>query len=337
MITGDNNQGKTNFLEAMYFIARLSSPRENDLDVLIQIGCNEAKLGADFNSSDDMMTRVYITLNRERAIQIQVNDQLVKSVVNHRRQFNVGFFNADLIRIFTESPDFRRKDLGQFVSQIKPEYIDLVSKYQRVIRQRNTALIQGSSEKTMAIWNQQLGILSAEIIEARLQSILALTESLNRLMQPIFPNYAPVEIRYRFHGLDIQNFSKSEYIEKLVSGLSARFHREKDQGVTTLGPHRDDFSMFLNSRELVSYYSRGINRAMAFLWKLAQIDQLWSDNKAGTLLLDEPFAEIDEHLREKLMKLIDPKHQVVLATIDRDNSKYFESAQVLCVNEGNVI
>ncbi len=336
VITGDNNQGKTNFLEAIYFSAKLTSPRESEASVLIQLGHNEAQLGVDFVANDATVNRVYLTLDRENPVKIQLNEQLVKSIAGYRRQFNVEFINADVIRIFTESPEFRRRDLGQFIAQIDPAYGDEVTRYQRVMRQRNQALQHGSSEKTLAIWNQQLATLAGEIVEKRLAAIQKLEVSMNGLAQRLFPDYLPIEIHYRIHGFMLTEFSKSAYIDLLMAGLAARYAREREQGVTTLGPHRDDISLHANSRELTAYYSRGINRAMAFVWKLAQIELIW-DAGTGTLLLDEPFAEIDDHFRERISHLINPDYQVILATIDRSNTRYFDSPQVLSVTAGRVI
>jgi DNA replication and repair protein RecF len=306
VFVGDNGQGKTNLLEAIYVAAALRSFRTARLTDLIAFGQPEARIGARVEKHG--LIRVYEVELAPGSRKVRLDGKAARPLARYFGGFNVVVFTPEDLALPRGSPGDRRRFLDRAVFNLRPAYLATVQDYEKVLKQRNSVLRQSAEgmapvrvEELLAIYDVQLAQLAVVISDARAGLVAELREELARAFTAIVRIDRRADARYvsRTAG------ATSRDVEGLLREGRAR---DLASGSTQLGPHRDDLAFELDEREAGLFASQGQLRAMLLAWKTAELAVLTrAHGDPPILLLDDVSSELDptrnaylfEHLAEQ--------------------------------------
>lgn len=349
MLVGDNAQGKTSLLEAIYFLATFTSFHAQNDRQLINFNVLEqnpavARIVADFEKGQHkhrLEVRLILESGGNGSTRTRKEILLdgVKRTVNEAiGKFNAVLFLPQMTHILENGPDERRRYLNLALSQAYPGYALALSEYTQVVTQRNALLKQlferGGDPEQLSFWDEQLCQRGSVLIHTR----IAATQELERLASRIHerltngseilrldyqPSYDPLpqpdgQLALR---MQIPAQRASIPLEQIRQGFWQRVQElrgeEIQRGVTTIGPHRDELRFMGNGIDLIDFGSRGQVRTTLLSLKLAEA--AWLKEKTGqwpVLLLDEILAELDLQRRADLLKHLVDSEQVIITTTD---------------------
>jgi DNA replication and repair protein RecF len=307
IFVGDNGQGKTNLLEAIFVVAALRSFRTSRLSDLIAFGRGEAKLGA--RVVKDELTRVYEVELAPGSRKVRLDGKAARPLARYFGAFNVVVFTPEDLALPRGAPGDRRKFLDRGVFNLEPAYLGTATDYDKVLRTRNSVLRQAAQgalggrqvDELLAVYDAQLAGLAVEIIAARARFIAALG-----------PELAEAFAALTRTGLAARASYASKLAGEPAGAIEAQLRagRARDLAAqsTQLGPHRDDVLLELDGREAGSFASQGQLRAIMLAWKTAELRVLGRvHGDLPILLLDDVSSELDpsrnEYLFEHLAKL----------------------------------
>jgi DNA replication and repair protein RecF len=372
VLVGENAQGKTSLLEAIFFLSSMVSfHADSDRQLINFISAREplavARIVAEF-MKEQKEHRFEVRIIQERNGN-NGTTQLRKEIFfdGGRQKFGevIGQLNAvlflpQMLDIIEGSPDKRRKFINMALSQVFPHYADTLVSYTRALSQRNALLKlineRGGDPTQLEYWNEQLSISGAVLIQARANAI----QEFDRLAAPIhrelsrgveiiridylpsFDPFAksnnqfalPVDVPFDHSGLTLDQIQ-----EGYLAALTELRQEEIARGITTIGPHRDDLRFLSNGIDLGIYGSRGQVRTALLATKLAEV--AWIKEKNGNwpvLLLDEVMAELDTHRRVDLLSRLTESEQVLLTTTEMDlfSKLFIENATIWRVEAGRI-
>lgn len=331
---GDNNQGKSNLLESIYFLTTGKSPREEVLKNLVGFQKPEALLGADFET-DAGLHRVYLKLSSDGVRQSMVNNVVVRSFAQLSKLICVSYVSADLIRVFQDSPEGRRHFLDGFCTLYFSEYGSLLKKYSRVVSQKNRLLKTSPELESVLVWNRQLCLLSKSVYEFRLEGLKLLSLVVNELASNFVSG--DVSLKYVIRGYDHENLSSEDYFEWLLERVNGAFIKERALGYSLYGAHRDDFYIEIEGKKLMTFFSRGINRVMSLLIYVSELVIL---NREGAsfpvLLLDDALAELDFKMKVGLLDLMGRYTQLFYASVLEEDKLIFGEGCIVRIDSGEI-
>ena len=308
IIFGDNAQGKTNILEAIFINSLGKSFRTNKDKELIKENKNIAKIEIKF-----------IKNNREEKTKLElsdkkiffVNDIPVKKTSEIIGKINVVLFTPEDIGILNDDPIKRRKFLNIMISQLRPLYIHVLSQYKKTLEQRNNYLKQIKYENkpkiNFEIWDEQLANLGIKIYEYRKEFIEKINKKIKIIHLGITDEKEKIEIKYK------TNINKENYEEKLIK------NREIDiqKGYTSVGVHRDDFEIYINEKNAAIYGSQGQQRSSIISLKLAEAEVIYDEiEDYPVILLDDFMSELDKKRVKGFIQNI-KNNQVLITTTDK--------------------
>ena len=348
LIVGANAQGKTSILEAVYFLAALSSfHAESDRQLINLIEGRKklavARIVADYQVGEHKHTlEVRIIKEKTRNGVERARKEILVDGVKKRARDAVGHFNAvlflpQMMQVIEGAPQERRRYLDLALSQVTPHYAANLSEYRKVLTQRNALLKQlneqGGDPEQLTFWDERLAKRGAQLIHDRIHAVQELesvagsihhelTRSGEVLRVDYQPAYDPLPTPENQPALiDAPTDRSGVTVEKIQSGflekLAALQKEEIARGMTTIGPHRDELRFLSNGIDLGTYGSRGQVRTAVMTMKLAEV--AWMQGKTGNwpvLLLDEVLAELDDERRADLLTRLSHSEQTLLTTTD---------------------
>lgn len=325
VIWADNARGKSNLLEALYFLALGKSGRgAKDRDVL--------RWGADYFVIEASVDREDTTFPIRIAYDLRVGKKqaFLNKTPLPRLSDLIGAFNAVLfspedVDLVLREPSQRRRILDILVSQSNASYLSDLEFYQRVLSQRNRLLKDRgahllSDPDQMVPWNLQLAELGSRIIRCRLDALDAIQPRLDAYYQDIAPTGERLEALYRSPVSD-----RDRGQEILVKALQDRLRQEVELKYTLTGPHRDNLVFMLDGKEAHTFASKGQLKSVLLSWKLSEATFLNDrTDRQPVMLMDDIFSELDHNRAEAVLKLMDTFGQVIL-TSARDPDLDFSS------------
>lgn len=348
LLVGDNAQGKTTLLEAVYYLAAFTSFHASHDRQLINFMAEEenlpfARLVADFERGGKIhrleirLIQDAVGANGSRLRKEILMDGVKRTMQEAMGSFNAVLFLPQMTQILEGGPEERRRYLNLTLSQIVPGYAQALTEYVQVLSQRNALLKQlaerGGDADQLTYWDTLLAQRGAFLIQARIRALGELerlsarihdhlTEGKEVLRFVYRPGYDPAATRNQYSlpietSIDRGTFS----LEQIRDGFLSRLHElrgeEIQRGVTTIGPHRDEVRFTANSVDLGDFGSRGQVRTALMALKLAEV--AWMREKIGewpVLLLDETLAELDVQRRADLLEALGECDQALLTTTD---------------------
>ena len=325
---GENAQGKSNIIEAIFLCSMGKSLRTNKEKEMIKINENNFLIEAEYEKKD-REGKIKIQLSDKKLI--FVNDIKIKKLSEILGNINIVIFTPDDIEIIKGGPQNRRKFLDIMISQLRPNYMHILSLYIKTINQRNNYLKQikeeNKDEKLLEIWDEKLAEYGIKIYEYRKEFIEKLINKIEKIHTNITKGKEILKIEY------ISNCkNKKEYLEL----LKERRKLDIIKGYTTKGIHRDDFILYINGKEANIYGSQGQQRTTVLSLKLAELNIIYDETgEYPILLLDDFMSELDKNRRQNLIEHI-KETQVIITCTDKialEKLNYLEYN----VKEGKII
>jgi DNA replication and repair protein RecF len=302
VFSGDNGQGKTNLLEAIFAVATLRSFRTAKLADLVAFGSERATLGA--RVLKDELVRVYEVELGHGTRKVTLDGKAVRPLARYFGGFNVVVFTPEDLALPRASPADRRRFLDRGVFNLRPDYLAVAQDYERVLKTRNTVLRQAGddalelrrAEDMLAVYDHQLAALGARVIAERGAFLNLVRDELSAAFSSITRTGLAVSARYLVR-------SEAVTTEEIAGKLAASRRKDFATRATQVGPHRDDVVFELSGREAGTYASQGQLRAIMLAWKTAELQVLGrAHGDLPILLLDDVSSELDPQRNEFLFE-----------------------------------
>lgn len=324
---GDNAQGKTNIIEAIFLCSIGKSFRTNKESELIKFNKDIASVYIEYEKSD-RDGKIKIDLNNKKSI--YTNGIKIKKLSELLGNINTVIFTPDDINILRDGPQKRRRFLDIMIGQLRPNYIHLLNMYNKTLEQRNNYLKQikenNKSEEMLDIWDEKLAEYGEKIYIYRNEFIEKIKNKINKIHKNITNEKEEIKVEY------ISNCAnKEEYIELL------KLRRKLDitKGFTTKGIHRDDFFIYINNQLVNVYGSQGQNRTVVLSLKISELQVIYDEiGEYPILLLDDFMSELDEKRRKNFLENIE-NTQVIITCTDKINIDNLDYKEFNVVN-GNI-
>jgi DNA replication and repair protein RecF len=372
LLTGDNAQGKTSVLEAVYFLAAFTSFQTHTDRQLVNFIEARKELGvgrlvAEYTRGPTRhRLEVRLVLEAVGATGQRLRKEILLDGVKRQLAEVIGHFNAvifvtQMTQIIEGGPEQRRRYLNLALAQSVPGYARQLSEYGEALTQRNALLKllaeRGGDSSQLDFWDNSITCSGAAIILRRIQAVqeieklaarihMELTHESEVLRLHYQPAYDPIkpldgQMALRLSTQVVRNgLTEEEIREGFLGALRQTRSEEIRRGVTVLGPHRDELRLLANGIDLSDYGSRGQVRTALLALKLAEIE--WMKARTGqwpVLLLDEVLVELDDRRRLDLLKYLEKTEQALLTTTDLKlfAPAFVEKADVWKVEAGKVI
>ncbi|MFZ5754452.1 MAG: DNA replication/repair protein RecF [Bacillota bacterium] len=323
ILSGPNAQGKTNLLEAIYYLATGKTYRPaRDLQLIRWNHQAFSIQGKIRNKQGYVTLEVLYKIGEQNSKEIKVNGLKIYKTSELLGNLTAVLFAPEDLNIIKGSPLERRKILDNDISQVSPGYFLKLQQYNRVLNQRNYLLKKirerGKGFDELEIWNEQFLELSESIILKRI-NVLEKLSPLTRLMQRKLTNgQENLEIRYLFSRqkeLKLNHDLKKVLLEELEKYRG----EEIKKGISLWGPHRDDLLISLNGNDLKVYGSQGQHRTAVLALKLSELEFFKAESgEFPVLLLDDVLSELDQERRGFLLNIIKEKKIQCFITTTED-------------------
>jgi DNA replication and repair protein RecF len=352
---GRNGQGKTNLVEAIDYIARLSSHRVAGDAPLVRFGADSAVVRAAV-VRDGREAVLELQINPGRSNRARVNRSPLPRAREMLGLVRTVLFSPEDLALVKGDPSERRRFLDDLLVQRAPRFAGVRADYDRVLKQRNSLLKtagvarrQGSARAesalaTLGVWNSHLARTGAELLAARLTLVDDLRPYVAAAYEAVAQgaHHADATMSYKTSlPLPEQVTGPAHDREHLAVALLAEVERRRDEeverGISLVGPHRDDLTLMLGPLPVKGYASHGESWSMALSLRLASYDLLRAGGDDPILILDDVFAELDSDRRERLAELVAGAEQVlVTAAVPEDVPPALAGARIDVV-DGKVL
>lgn len=338
VIYGNNAQGKTNLLEALFLSSHAKSFKNAPIRELIRKNERKAQVFLRFYSFGREKTLLFL-FERENKRKIFLNDVEIKSPSRLLEHFKVVFFSPDDLLLVKKGPDLRRRYLDQLISQVSPAYLSSLLSYQKVLEQKNKLLKmikEGTTDpETLFIWNGKLAEFMSLIILKRKEYSEILQNKCQVLHQAI--SGQDLWIQYLPSISHIENVeNRNELIHSISNFLEEKKDVELRVGQSLYGTHRDDFSILIGDMDARHFASQGQQRTIALCLKLSQSECIKDAfSEYPLILLDDIMSELDKTRRQFLLSNLSGK-QIMITCTDKEVYKS-EDIRYFFVENGTVM
>ncbi len=324
VLIGPNGQGKTNLLEAVGYLATLTSHRVATDAPLVRVGAARAVVGAAVVSAGRELL-VEIELTPGRANKARMNRSPTTRPRDILGAIRSVMFAPEDLAIVRGDPSERRRYLDDVLVQRSPRMAGVRADYERVLKQRAALLKTAGSARragaagdlrTLDVWDDQLATSGATLLAGRLRLLDELVKPVAAAYASLAPGSAPILLTYTTTMADasvLEHRDEAVLAAALRAELARVRPQEIERGVTLVGPHRDDLLLALGDLPLRGYASHGESWSAALALRLGSYDLLRSDGVDPVLILDDVFAELDGSRRDQLAAVAAAAEQVLIS------------------------
>ncbi|MDR3070440.1 MAG: DNA replication/repair protein RecF [Propionibacteriaceae bacterium] len=318
---GSNGQGKTNLLEAVGYLATLSSHRVSSDLPLIRQGAGQAQIQAQIQAglADDRKLLVEVQLNLGKANRASINRSPLRRVRDILGSLRAVVFAPEDLVIVKGDPGDRRRFIDELITSHWPRLAGVRADYEKAVKQRTTLLKSFAGERnsylgddTLGVWDEAVARFGAEIIFARLAVLDELDPLLGQAYFEIAPAKADASLSYKSLAEIPAGATTADIEQALLQLMAARRGEELARGLSLVGPHRDDITLNLAGFPAKGYASHGESWSYALALKLGAFQLLRANGLEPVLLLDDVFAELDEDRRMRLANSVLSSEQVLI-------------------------
>lgn len=336
IIHGKNGQGKTNLIESMWLFTGCHSFRTYKIKELICTGEAFATAQIRFLCQNREQEAVYRISTKS---EVQLNGIAKRSPRQMLGEFPAVVFSPDLLRIVKEGPGQRRRFLDIAISQTKPNYAKVLSRYQKVLEQRNAQLRQiatgGAPEDLLEHWDLQLSALGAQVTAYRRSYISQLREAATQVYAGISNEKETLRMHY-LCSVGEEEVDTTTAAERFLTLL--RTEREADirKQFTGSGPHKEDLLLYVNSMAARAYASQGQQRSCALALKIAEAQLLFAaSGEKPVIFLDDVMSELDEGRQQDMLRYLDG-WQVFVTCCEPSTILQMKTGKAFYVENGTV-
>lgn len=320
---GNNAQGKTSILEALYLITQLKSFRSSVLQELVHHGAEESSVSVDL--SQPLPTKILFGFSSKKK-HLKIDDKIVAQRAKYPFLGTSVSFSPDDLSLVKTGPEARRDFLDSLSINLQPDHVQTYQQFQKLLSQRNRLLKsfkEGSRDfSSLELWTVAYVDQALLIYEIRKQSIQKLSVYLPEIYERLFSSGEEIELKYlnQFEGATPQ---KEAFLER----LRTRQEAEIAVGYTLVGPHRDDLEIELGGLSAKAYGSQGQCRSLVIALKVAQLELTRAaQSLAPILLLDDIISELDEsRVRSLVRYLAAYPGQLFLTSVEKEKLESLRS------------
>ena len=332
ILYGDNAQGKTNILEAIYMSATTKSHKGTKDKDVVNFRKEEAHIRT-YLEKEGIETRVDMHLRKNKSKGIAIDGQKIKKAAQLLGLLNVVFFSPEDLSIIKNGPAERRRFVDMELCQLDQFYLYNLNNYNKIVNQRNKLLkdmyFNPSLRDTLNIWDSQLISFGSKIIERRQLFVEQLNEIILEIHRKLSGGRENLVIQYEPDVL----------IDEYEKKMSLNQERDVKLKQTSTGPHRDDFSFVVGDIDIRKFGSQGQQRTAALSLKLSEIElvkKMTRDNPV--LLLDDVLSELDSNRQNYLLSTIGDIQTIITCTgLDEFVNNRFEIDKVFHIENGKII
>lgn len=348
VLVGSNGIGKTNLMEAIGYLATLSSHRVSTDAPLLRFGTDRAMIRAKLVRGEQS-TVLELEINAGRANRARINRSNPVRARDILGICQTVLFAPEDLALVKGDPSNRRRFLDELLVSLVPRHAATRSDYDRVLKQRNALLKSGRAgkftaghEATLDVWDQHMARAGAELLHARLELVERLQPHLSNAYAQLTDGSKAAGAVYRstLQGAldddgessaavpadgfeDLRLLSVEELTERYVRAFAASRRKELERGISLVGPHRDELDLVLGQAPAKGYASHGETWSMCLALRLASYYVMLDDARTGgsapILILDDVFAELDVQRRRKLAAIVSGAEQVLVTAAVEDD------------------
>ena len=327
---GENGQGKTSLLEALFFIANLRSFRTSRLNDLKKLGSTSFHLSLSFYRLQSWKSVLEVDAGPVRTLSVD-RIRITKASDFTGKIKTIAFLPDDPLIVSGPSP-LRRRFFDMFISMLDRSYFTSLQNYTQALRSRNFLLKSRKNDPDILhSYSVILAGAGSEIVKTRKKYASLLSELMRKLFTELYPSLADFQIRMRYAaGTEEKDF----YLAKMENEIK----RDMQRGFTSSGPHLDDFDFIFDEKPMRSFGSRGQCRMTSLILKLAELEavrQMDGALKDTVILVDDAAADLDLHAREAFLEKIRTAGQMFFAFTQIPAEFKLKNAERFIIHAGN--
>ncbi|WP_413583036.1 DNA replication/repair protein RecF [Bdellovibrio sp. HCB288] len=347
VFVGDNGQGKTNLLEAMYMISQGDSFRYSDNSTMINSANQESLIQA-LITQNDLHYKLKLGLTKSRKV-LTLNEKRVTSA-DVRKIFASVVFSPESLAAIKEGADHRRGLVDELLITFDRKNTDLIAEYRKALKTRNKILknfVEGEASRTITqdlleSLNPQFVRLATDLTHARIAALAGLSKDFNNAMQYISGNSAvDISVEYLVSDENAVSFTREQVQMALEKRLGELHDAELSSGTSLVGPHKHDIVFLYGQKDSRFFCSQGQQRAIILSFKMAQI--VYHRKAHGTypvLMLDDVLSELDKTKRDALITFLhEINTQIFVTTTDftLPDSFSLDQLSVVRIKDGQIL
>lgn len=339
VIYGENAQGKTNLLEALWLFCGGHSFRSAKEQEMIGFENDYFRLSMDFFSEErDQTAEITFAQNKKS---VKINGVEKNSSAYLTEKFSAVVFSPEHLTLIKRGPQIRRKFIDAAICQRKIRYASVLSRYQQILNQRNALLKDISRHRelmdVLSIWDESLCAAGAEILRERFLYIKQIREYAQKYHLGISFEKEQLGIGY----ISTCSAEEDDTLEKLKEKLSDALKKSVEEdcrfGNTSSGPHRDDIEFSINHLSARHYASQGQQRSAVLSLKLAEAELLYENRgERPVILLDDVLSELDSKRQDFLLNRVED-YQVFVTCCEESNKEQLRHGKIFYVKNGEII
>jgi DNA replication and repair protein RecF len=330
---GDNAQGKTNILESIYYGAFARSHRTSKGKELVNWKKDKSYISLLVGRSR-LDKKIDINILKDGKKAIKVNNIKINKIGELFGTFNVVMFSPEDLKIIKESPSLRRKLLDMEISQINSKYYFNLVQYNKILEERNVLLKSKKfNSDVLDVYDIQLIEYADYIISKRLEYIDKINFYGFKIHKEITSDKE--EISFKYNSNVNLNKYKNSYYNKLKSNIL----KDRERGITSIGPHRDDFNIFINDVDVKIFGSQGQQRTSILTMKFSSLKIIKEiTGEYPVLLLDDVLSELDANRKKYILTSINDIQTIITCTGIDDLSSYLDhTTKIFNVSNGQIL
>jgi DNA replication and repair protein RecF len=331
VFTGKNGQGKSNLLEAVFFVSMLRSFRTSQIKDLKTIGKENSYIGAEIDRRN-WTEFLEINISDAGKRKLSIDNVPVSRASEFIKRIKAVAFSPDDINIITGVSSLRRRLLDMFISMMEPEYLSALHDYLLALKSRNAVIKSDRNINVIKAFEPVMASAGSFIAAQRLRHSGILGAEIENLIKKMFPEKVSFNIKYR-------NSSGTDDYARYLEIFECERARDIRRGYTGFGPQLDDFDFNYNDKLLRSYGSTGQRRLISLCMKMAEVNILSAgkDKNSIVVLVDDVIGELDASTREMFFKVINQAGQSFFTFTEKPMDDFFKTAVFYEIQNGKAV
>lgn len=312
VIYGANAKGKTNILEAVCVMSTVRSHRGAKENEMIMFGKERSAVKIEY-SARQRMNIGKIIFSKDKKRQALLNGVYAAKTSEIIGNLKTVIFCPEDLKLVKGSPGERRRMMDLGICQLRQKYFHSLSTYYKILEQRNKLLKENPESEMLWVWDEKLIDSGTDIVWYRYSYIEQLSVKVKEILKNL--SGENIDISYSC-GFECEDFKSKEKIkDSFKKELEENIEREKKFGISLVGPHRDDFKIFLDGFLAKHFASQGQQRSVALSLKMAEASLISDDTgETPVLLLDDVLSDLDESRRSYILNNIKGMQVVITCT-----------------------
>lgn len=331
-VHGANGVGKTNLLEAIWYLAYARSFRKTNDANLIRAGESNAAIEGFFSMEDDYEKKIDVKIAKTGK-EIDVDGKKIKALSNYVGTILIASFDPKKVFFFKGEPNERRRMMDETLSAIDENYLYSLTRYKKLLKERNQAIYQHSDSDVINVFTQELIKVSFPIAQKRLALVKYVNEKAGAYFKELFQSDAKLMFKYKTNVAICEDLKT--YQEAMTKLFEERKSYEMIRKSTMIGIHLDDLVGYLNDLSIANFASQGQNRLASLSLTFALKDLMQEKKKqVPILILDDVLSDLDEAKKKLVCEKVKSMGQVLIS--GNDDSIY-EGFDAVLIQDGKII